>query len=231
MSVSPRRLPWYRPRTLWHSLMLRPRVLAGGAAGVLALALLPASLSSAFRAAIAWDVGGIVYLALAFDLMRRTSCERIRVYAARLDDGRFVILTLILLAIASSFAAIIGLLGEARDAARVVKLAALGAAAFTITISWTVTQVVFAIHYAHEHYAGASAPDDRPALDFPGEPLPDYWDFLYFSTSIGATSQTSDVAIRGRLMRRLVTTHCVIAFFFNTSVLALTINLAAGLAG
>ena len=66
---------------------------------------------------------------------------------------------------------------------------------------------------------------------FRGCEQPDYWDFLYFSTSIGATSQTSDVAIKSRALRRLVTLHAIVSFFFNTAVLALTVNIAASLAG
>lgn len=59
---------------------------------------------------------------------------------------------------------------------------------------------------------------------------PDYWDFLYVATSIGATSQTSDVASTSKELRRIVTVHAVLSFFFNTMVLALSINLAASLA-
>ena len=69
----------------------------------------------------------------------------------------------------------------------------------------------------------------KQGLIFPDDDHPDYWDFFYFATSIGATSQTSDVAIRSKSLRRLVTFHAVLSFFFNTTVLALTINLAAGL--
>jgi uncharacterized membrane protein len=86
------------------------------------------------------------------------------------------------------------------------------------------------LHHAHEYYA----PPERQAeaaggLDFPGGTDPDYWDFLYFSTGIGAASQTSDVSIHSKLMRRLVTLHSIVSFFFNTMVLALSINLASGL--
>ena len=69
-----------------------------------------------------------------------------------------------------------------------------------------------------------------PALTFPGDGRPDYWDFFYFATSFGAASQTSDVAINSKPMRRLATLHAIVSFFFNTMVLALTINLAASLA-
>ena len=56
---------------------------------------------------------------------------------------------------------------------------------------------------------------------------PDYWDFFYFATSIGAASQTSDVSIRSKHLRRLVTLHAIISFFFNATVLALAINIGA----
>jgi uncharacterized membrane protein len=94
-----------------------------------------------------------------------------------------------------------------------------------------VTQVAFALHYAHEYYRPDAGSDAERGLIFPETDVPDYWDFLYFSTSIGASSQTSDTAIRSRDMRRLVTLHAVISFFFNTAVLALTVNIAASLAG
>lgn len=225
-----RRLRWYRPRALLRSVRLRPRILGGVACGVLALLLLPSSLSASLQWALAWDIGGLAYLTLAFDLMVRAPIEHIKQHAARDDEGRFVILFIILLAIASSFAAIIGLLSEAKEAERAARLLLLGMAALTIMVSWSVMQMLFAIHYAHEHYAALASSGNKGAMIFPDDAAPDYWDFLYFSTSIGATSQTSDVSIRSKLVRRLVTFHAMIAFFFNTIVLALTINLAAGLA-
>jgi uncharacterized membrane protein len=91
-------------------------------------------------------------------------------------------------------------------------------------------QTVFTIHYAHEFYApraGSEKPEG--CLGFAGEEEPDYWDFLYFSSTIGATSQTSDTEVSTSKMRRLVTTHSIISFFFNTIVLALMINIAASM--
>ena len=64
-------------------------------------------------------------------------------------------------------------------------------------------------------------------LEFPQTSEPDYWDFLYFSFVIGMTSQVSDVAISNQSMRRLALIHGILAFFFNTSLLALGINLLA----
>lgn len=175
---------------------------------------------------------GLVYLGFALQLMLNCDASRIQSRAAHRDDSRIVILLIILVAIAASFAAIAGLIGQAKapDTTATGKLLLTGLALLTLLTSWGVTQVAFAIHYAHGYYR----PDDgTPArgLRFPDCENPDYWDFLYFSTSIGATSQTSDTEIRSRALRRLVTLHAVVAFFFNTAVLALTVNVAASLAG
>ena len=163
--------------------------------------------------------------------MSRCDADRIRSRAARQDDGAVIILAVILLAIFASLASIFGLVTEAKGAASGAKLSYVGLAAATILIAWSVMQVAFTIHYAHEHYAPDNlARDGKGSLDFPNDLNPDYWDFLYFATSIGATSQTSDVSIRSKGMRRLVTVHAVVSFFFNTMVLAMTINLAASMA-
>jgi Protein of unknown function (DUF1345) len=42
-------------------------------------------------------------------------------------------------------------------------------------------------------------------------------------------SQTADVNISSPATRRVALVHCVLAFFFNSAALALTINIAAGL--
>ena len=68
----------------------------------------------------------------------------------------------------------------------------------------------------------------QPCLDFP-RLRADYVDFLYFAFVLGTTSQTSDVTINSSPMRRLALLHGVIAFFFNTTLLALMVNIAAGL--
>ncbi len=212
--------------------MIRPRFYGAAIAGGLALAFLPHSWPHTVRPAVAWDIAGLVYLFFAFQHMWSCGADRIQARAARRDDSRVVILFIVLLAIAASFAAIAGLIGEAKLPATSPseKLFLAGLAVVTIMTSWFVTQVVFALHYAHGYYR----PDDGGpvrGLRFPECEDPDYWDFLYFSTSIGATSQTSDTEIRSRALRRLVTLHATVAFFFNTAVLALTVNIAASLAG
>ena len=92
-------------------------------------------------------------------------------------------------------------------------------------------QLIFALHYAHDYYsADDKAPGGmRGGLTFPGRGEPDYWDFLHFSLVIGVACQTADIAFTSKHLRRLGGLHGVLAFTFNTVILALTINLVAGL--
>jgi uncharacterized membrane protein len=161
--------------------------------------------------------------------MRSCHSDRIKLRAAIQDDSGILILGLILLAIFSSFSAIFGLLNEAKMGSSDAKMLFVGLAGATILISWMVMQVAFALHYAHQYYRPDHSMSGISGLDFPKDAHPDYWDFFYFSTSIGAASQTSDVNINSKELRRLVTLHSIVAFFFNVIVVALMINLAASL--
>lgn len=96
----------------------------------------------------------------------------------------------------------------------------------TLALAWTFANMVYALHYAHLFYSGEDGGHDLGGLDFPGKrPEPDYWDFVYFSFTLGVALQTSDVCITSPGIRRVVTLHCVAAFVFNLGVLAMAINI------
>jgi uncharacterized membrane protein len=127
----------------------------------------------------------------------------------------------VLLAVGSQLAALKDLHGAAR--APHVALAAL-----TVLTSWLFTQTLFALNYAHVFYL-ARREGRSDVLNFPGTTEPRYSDFLYFACVIGTSGQTADVAFNGSELRPVGTLHCVLAFAFNTTVLALAINIGAGL--
>ncbi len=225
-----RRGRWYSPVSLARGLWARPKLIFAVAAAVAAFLLIPKAHFWSLRATAAWNAGALVYLAGAFWIMSACNAEIIRRKAEQEDESRFAFLAVIILAIASSFTALVDLLAHAKGASGLEKALDLGLAGLTILSSWLVMQIVFTLHYAHDYYG----PDDQSGdiargLKFPEDDAPDYWDFFYFTTSIGATSQTSDVAITSKRIRRLVAMQAVLSFFFNTSILALAINLAAGM--
>ena len=94
----------------------------------------------------------------------------------------------------------------------------------TLVLAWTFANVVYALHYAHLYYLQAPDGTDSGGLSFPGDAEPDYWDFLYFSCTMGMTFQTSDVAVTSAAIRRIVLFHGLAAFVFNLGVIAFTVN-------
>jgi uncharacterized membrane protein len=147
----------------------------------------------------------------------------IRARAAIEDEGRFAVLVLTAAATLVCLGAIVvELVMAGKDGRDPLHLAG---AILTIALSWAFTHTIFALHYAHEFYGLGR--HRGGGLEFPGDSEPDYWDFLYFSLVIGMTSQVSDVAVTAKVIRRTVAAHGVVAFVFNTTLLALAVNIAA----
>jgi len=181
------------------------------------------------RIAAGWGAGAAVFLTLTFmRLMRARSVEAIRKRAAELDQAGGAVLPLSLLAAAASvFIIVVEAAGGGRPS--------VGSALFSIgviALSWLFVHVLFTLHYAHEFYAPAdTGKGDRQGLIFPGEDDADYWDFLHFALIIGVASQTADIQISSQRLRRIATLHSLVAFLFNTVILALAVNMAVSLLG
>ena len=184
------------------------------------------------RLLIAWDAAVLVYLGMAAVVMASATPEQTRHNTLRQDQSGPVILIIALTAVATSFVAIaLGLQGI-KDMALVPKLVHLFLAVLAIVCSWLSIHVIFAFHYSHRFYrheCAEDAPAEGNALAIPGGDDPDYWDFLYFSFVIGMTSQVSDIQIAARGLRRLALLHGILSFAFNTIIVALSINIVAGL--
>jgi uncharacterized membrane protein len=191
---------------------------------------MPSSLAlhTVTRWLVAWNVGTIFYLLMAAVMMLRSGEHHMRMRARLQDDGQLVILGLVALAGISSLAAIGFELTLVREAHGLLRILHATLAGVTVLASWAFIQTMFALHYAHDFYAavGRGAPG---GLLFPEEDQPDYGDFLYFAVVIGTSGQTADVSFTSRPMRRIGTLHCALAYLFNTTVLALLINIGASL--
>lgn len=98
-------------------------------------------------------------------------------------------------------------------------------------LSWVMVHTTFTFHYAYMYYGDDDETPEVHAegLSFPEEKSPDYLDFAYFAFIIGMTFQVSDVVITSREIRRTALAHSLLAFALNTFVIALTVNLIAGL--
>jgi len=213
----------------------RPRLtsaLAVGVAVYAACGFLPDTLRWSTCAILGWDATCLTFIALALLMMRGRTPADIRKIAPTQDEGQGFILGLVSLAAAASLYAVALELSLARTDHGLVKTLHVSLAFVTVAASWFMVQLIYALHYAHEYYAPGDDPEGPEVaggLYFPGDKAPDYWDFVHFAVVIGAAAQTADIAFTDPAIRRVGTVHTVLAFVFNTVVLALTINLLAGL--
>ena len=221
------RLRRMRASRLGRFLVARRRLLLSICCGLVALLMLPGSLRPATRYLVAWDVVSAVYIAFAFWMIARSTTETCRRRAALYDEKDWAIIVLVVAAAAASFGAIFTELGVIKSM-QLKPLASLLITGVTVILSWTFTHIIFTMHYANLYYRPADE-GSVGGLRFPGDRPPDYRDFLYFSFVIGCAAQTADVETESRAMRMASLAHGVVAFAFNTAILALTINIGASL--
>jgi uncharacterized membrane protein len=225
-----------KPR-LRHSLPVRivqlhNKLLIAAAIGIAVGLTLPLAFQMPARILVGWNTAIALYLAWTYAMIWRAKIDHIRQRAAEEDEGAGFILLLSITATAASFVAIAFALGGLKSGHAPVMPGGIPAhvvlAITTILLSWTFVHTIFTFHYAHEYYSKRS---DRKigGLIFPNDPEPDYRDFLYFSLVIGMTSQTSDVDISSKTIRRMAAVHGALACFFNLTVLALTVSMLSNL--
>ena len=204
------------------------RLLSGLLAG-LATAAMPVPLIWQLRGLLGWSVGVAVYLALAWWLCERFDAERTRERAQAQDEPSVVLFLLMLLATMACVAAIVVMMQQGKDFSGTERTLHIAMSVVALIASWLFIQTIFAFRYAHRYYHEERQHEpDGPGLQFPGGLDPDYFDFLYYAHVVGMTSQVSDVQVTSREMRRLTMVHGVLSFGFNMLILALSINVVAG---
>lgn len=211
------------------------RHLGGGlliamAAGAVFASMAGAFLSTELLWAATWDVGVLVFMGLILAVtLRYDAAEMPRKVRHRAPS---VGLLVALAATAAGFGiyAIFLLLSVGSQRLSDTRALYLGVGAATTAVSWALVHLLFALEYARVYYAPTGTSGEiGGGLDFPGGEQPNYVDFLYFSFVIGVACQTAEVATLTRTMRKLALAQGLIAFVFNTVILASTINVAAGL--
>lgn len=189
--------------------------------GLYAASVLGLGQAQAKAALLGFDGFALTYLLLMAEFASKTSAADLHRHSETADEGIVMVVFLTFGAVSASLAAIVLVL---TGVAGMRDLLSTGLALVAVPLGWAVVQTLAAFRYAHLHYA----PNEARHLGFPGTQEPDPWDFLYFAFVIGMTAQTSDVTVETPRMRRVVLSHSVAAFFYNTVILALAVN--AGLA-
>ncbi|WP_426493397.1 DUF1345 domain-containing protein [Hymenobacter sp. 102] len=174
------------------------------------------------RLLLAWDGFTLVTLSITWAIILWANVGHIRQVATQEDPGRALSFAAVLGAAVASLLAVVLLLSKTDGPA--LQVARVGTGSVGVLAGWLLVHTLFTLRYAHLYYATDNHGKEG-GLEFPGtEPEPDYLDFAYFSFVIGMTAQTADVGISDRTIRRLALVHGLLAFGFNTAVVALTIN-------
>jgi len=212
------------PRTLGNKFVLFVAILIAGAAlatwavRVFVGDPLPDAGFKGFM--LGFDLAAAFFLLASAHLLRIDDPKVIREHAAANDANRTTLLVITVAISAAILGAVvmetIGGSGVPGAKTKLLIIATLGTA-------WLFGNTIYALHYAHLYYG----PPDG-GLDFPGGKPPGYADFVYFAFTLGMTFQTSDVGIRERRIRDVVTLHCLAAFVFNLGILGFTINVLGG---
>jgi uncharacterized membrane protein len=179
-----------------------------------------------------WNIAAATYLITTLRVIWRANEAQVRATAAVEDEDAWVTSAIIVSAIAAGFAATVAAMHEAKSSAATAHTWAAALSVSTLALGWLSVQALFTLRYAHRYFAGddGEGPDD-PGVQFPGHPPTTYHDFLYMALCVGVSGQVSDFSITTGAFRRLVTLHAGLAFFFNTAVLALGINILASIIG
>lgn len=169
-----------------------------------------------------------VYVVLMAFLATGSTADELRRRARYEDEGIFLIILIALSAIALSIGSIFAVLADTGHPASL----SLALAIASVPLGWLTLHTILAFHYAFLYYTSESPagkdPHDAGGLQFPETQEPTGWDFLYYSFVLGMTAQVSDVQTASTAMRRLTLFHSIVSFFYNTVILALAVNVAAG---
>lgn len=182
------------------------------------------------RALAGWDTASLTLSALAWNIIARTDARETERRAGADDPGHKMIFVI---AVGSSLVSLLA----AGVALRWIKgmpspdaAIGTGVALAAVALSWILTHTSYTLRYAKLYYW--DHPGRLPGtgcLQFPGTDPPADIDFAYFAFTIGMCFQTSDVAVESTEMRREVLVHALLAFIYNTMIVALALNLAISL--
>ncbi|GII23129.1 DUF1345 domain-containing protein [Planosporangium mesophilum] len=225
-----------------HGVSARRRVATSGAlglgAGLVSIAVLPWQLAPL----VAWDVAAVTFVCWVWATIWRLDARETARHAGREDPTRAAADVLLLAAAIASLIAIGYVIVAAGPGGGLREGLQVGFGVGSVLLSWSVIHTVFALRYARMYYVDSDGGVDSAVgvdsdggvdpdggVDFHEEAAPRYSDFAYLAFTIGMTFQVSDTELNTSVFRATVLKHALLSYLFGTVIMALTINLVAGL--
>jgi len=200
------------------------RLAASFAAGLIAGAVASQLAAWQVSALVAWCGAAGVYLGLAWMAMLGADSSRTRAIAMREHETRVVADLVVLAACIASLIGVGLILVKASDAKGEAIVGLTGLGVLSVLLAWAMVHTVFTLRYADLYYS------QNGGIDFNENDDPDYHDFAYLAFTIGMTYQVSDTNLKTKEVRRTALKHALLSYLFGTAIIAVTINVVAGLA-
>lgn len=201
----------------------RNRALGSLAVGVVVLAVLTFFSPWQIAVIVGWDAAAATFVMWVWLLIMRMDSATTADHATAEDDSRTASDLLLLGACVASLAGVGFVLVKAARETGGARPLFIAVAVLSVMLAWLVVHTVFTLRYAHLYYEGGGG------IDFPGTTTPSYGDFAYVSLTIGMTCQVSDTSVSGHDIRMTIVRHSLLSYVFGFAVIAMTINVVAGL--
>lgn len=213
------------PRWLTESWMFaRRRLTVGVSIGLVAGGVASVLAAWQISVLIGWCATAVTFVVVAWSSILSADSDQTRALAERDDDSRVVADLIVLTACVASLVgvAFILLKASSADGGAVVLMTVLGI--LSVVLAWGVVHTVFTLRYADLYYRNDGG------IEFKGNEPPDYRDFAYLAFTIGMTYQVSDTNLHTKELRRTALKHSLLSYLFGTVIIAVTLNIVAGIA-
>jgi uncharacterized membrane protein len=173
---------------------------------------------------LGYDVAAAVYVISIWVAVWKLDARQTARHAEREDPTRAAADLILLVAAVASLVAVGYVIVRARMGDGGRELIQVGFGVVSVVISWLLIHTVFTLKYARIYYAGEDG-----GANFHQEEAPQFSDFAYLAFTIGMTFQVSDTELNTPEFRANVLRHSLMSYLFGTAIVALAINLIAGL--
>src|SRR5580698_115660 len=204
-------------------LSARARLLVAMVVG--AVALVVAAILTPWQVAVlaGWDGAALAWILVVLRTIVGRDAVATRAVSTREDNSRAAADVIIVAAsLASLIGVVLALIKAAQDKGAAHNWIT-AVAGLTVALSWASVHLLFTMRYARLYYQGGGG------IDYHDDRKADYGDFAYVAFTLGMTYQVSDTDLTSKDIRRTALRHALLSYVFGTGVVAMTINVVAGL--
>jgi uncharacterized membrane protein len=200
------------------------RLLISVVVGLLAGLPVGATLGWGFLPLVGWVAAAAVFLAWTWTAIWPLDAEDTRRLSQREDPSGPLADVLLLATAVAAMLAVVTVIFRANHASGTAEPLRLALGIASVVGAWAVVHTVFTLKYARLFYRATPG-----GMSFHQDGTPGYRDFAYVAFTVGMTFQVSDTDITESQIRATVLRHALVSFVFGAVIIAVTINLVAGL--